>query len=374
MTLAAGLALLAALLFGTGTALQAHAAAGNQPRTRPTTRARTRAPARARTGPDTGAESVLHLRSLATVMARPLWLAGTVLDWLGALTHFAALHFGPLTLVQPLSLAAIIFAVPAEALLSRRRPSRRQMAAATQTALGLVLVALCLGRDLHSSHVDALTSGAGVAAAGFGIGVLVLCAARCRSHRLRALLLGAAAGSAYGLSDTMARAVQLPAVTQFTSVLEVSAGATALTAGGIGLLLTQAALQKSRLSSSMPAQDLLALLVSIALGGTLLAEVPHLTNTLLLGTLIALVLTAHGILRLSRTFQQPTTALDLDLDLGRGNRDPHPAATPTDEHDNAVLTALPRQDVSLVIEPVKQFGTMSAMPAPSPVTAGSFRR
>ncbi len=309
MTLAVGLAVLAALLFGTGTALQAHAAAGRRPRTRPGERPGTRRRTAAGTWPETGAGSVVHLRSLATVMARPLWLAGTFLDWLGALTHIAALHFGPLTLVQPLSLAAIVFAVPAEAILSRRRPSRRQMAAATQTALGLVLLAVWLGRDLHSSHVATVTSSTGVAVAVLGIGALVLCAARNRSHRLQALLLGAAAGSAYGLSDALARAVQVPAMTEFSSLVELLAAATALIAGGIGLLLTQAALQKSRLSASMPAQDLLALLVSIAVGATLLGDVPPLTSTLVVGTLFALVLTGLGILQLSRTFDSQPPGL-----------------------------------------------------------------
>jgi uncharacterized membrane protein len=288
--LAVGLAVLAALLFGTGTALQAHAAAGGRPV--------------GAAGRGSGSGSVVHLRSLATVAARPLWLAGTVLDWLGALSHIAALHFGPLTLVQPLSLTAIVFAVPAEALLLRRRPSRRQVAAATQTAVGLITVASGLSRHLRSSDIGAGTSIAGVAAAGLGIGALVLCVAHSRSLRLQALLLGAAAGSAYGLSDAMARTVQVPAITGYSHLVEVLAGMTALTAGGLGLLLTQAALQKGRLSASMPAQDLLALLVSIAAGATLLGEVPPLTSTRVAGTLVALLLTGHGILRLSRSLGQ----------------------------------------------------------------------
>jgi hypothetical protein len=242
-------------------------------------------------------------------MARPLWLAGTVLDWLGALTHLAALHFGPLTLVQPLTLAAIVCAVPAEAVLSRRRPSRPQMTAAARTALGLALVAIWWGHDLHSGHVGVATSAVGVAAAGLAIGGLVLSATRTRGDRLPALLLGAAAGSAYGLSDGLARAVQVPATSGFSTLVEILAVVTALVSGGIGLLLTQAALQRSRLSASMPAQDLMALLVSIAVGAALLGEVPPLTATLVVGTVIALLLTGHGIRQLSRTWDPLPAAL-----------------------------------------------------------------
>jgi hypothetical protein len=322
--LAAALAVLAAMLFGAGTALQAHAADAG----RPGPGRGGQAPTRHEQRSGTGVRSVVHLRALSAVMARPIWVAGTVLDGLGALTHIAALHFGPLTLVQPLSLAAIVFAVPAEALLSRRRPTSRQMAAATRTALGLGLIAWFLGRGLHSSHVGAGTSAAAVVVTAVGVGVLVLCAARRRSHRLQALLLGAAAGSAYGLSDALARAVQLPGITQFSRLVEILAVATALTVGAIGLLLTQAALQRSRLSASMPAQDLLALLVSIAMGAALLGEVPPLTTARVVGTLIALVLTGHGIAQLSQSLDQSVPALPgpgTDAPRSHGSATPHVA-------------------------------------------------
>jgi uncharacterized membrane protein len=285
MTLAIGLSLLAAVLFGSGTAFQAHASARSRDRSR--------------------SRSVVHIASLLTVMARPLWVVGTVLDWLGSLTHVAALHFGPLTWVQPLSLSAIIFAVPAESLLQRCRPSRRQMTAAAQTAIGLVLTAVCLGHDLQSRNVSALASRAGVALAALAIGGLVLAASRCPGHRAQALLLGAAAGSAYGLSDALVRAVQVPAATHFGNLVELMGAATALVAGGVGLLLTQAALQRGRLSLSMPAQDLLALTVSIGLGAALLGEVPRLSISVGVLTAVGLALAAHGIHQLSRTFQQP---------------------------------------------------------------------
>ena len=106
----------------------------------------------------------------------------------------------------------------------------------------------------------------------------------------------------------------------------------ALTAGGLGLLLSQAALQKSRLSSSMPAQDLLALLVSIALGATLLGEVPHLTGSLLVGTVIALTVTGHGIVQLSKALPHATTSPRLDDGISHsemtGSVRDHPTMTP----------------------------------------------
>jgi drug/metabolite transporter (DMT)-like permease len=284
MTLAVGLAVLAALLFGAGTACQAHVAGASDRSSRP----------------GDAAGSLTSVGALTALMARPLWLVGTVLDWLGALTHIVALHFGPLTLVQPLSLTAIVFAVLVEATLAHRRLSRRQLLAAGQTALGLVLIALCLGPHSHSRHVRASTAFVGLAAVALGIAAVALSSGVCASRRVQALVLGAAAGSAYGLSDALARMIQVPDVTGFGVPVEILAGATALVAGAVGLVLSQVALQRRGLSSSMPTQDLLALLVSIAMGAVLLGEVPHLAGIGVVATAVSLGLTGHGIVRLSR--------------------------------------------------------------------------
>ncbi len=272
MSLAVGLALAAAVLFGAGTALQAQAASTVRP------------------------AAVVHAASLAAMVARPLWLAGTVLDWLGALTHLVALHFGPLTVVQPLTLTALVFAVPVEALLRRRRPTRRQLVAAIQTAAGLAVLALALGAHLSTTGTGLGPVAAGTAAV--AVGAAVLGAARTGSPRVQALLLGAAAGTAYGLSDALFRVVLAPGTMPAGHPAWLAAGAGALVAGGTGLVLTQAALQKGRLSCSMPTQDLLALTVSIGLGAALIGEVPRLGRTGLAVVLVAGIAVAHGIGRL----------------------------------------------------------------------------
>ncbi len=274
MTTAVCLALVAAVLFGAGTALQAHAASP------------------VRTG---GLAGVVPGGSMARTASRPLWLAGTALDWLGALTHVAALHAGPLTLVQPLALTAIVVAVPAEAFLRRHRPTRRQTLAAVQTAGGLAVLAVRLGRDLVHGGTGLGPAAAAVAA--LAVAVTLAAVSRSSSPRLQALLLGAAAGTCYGLSDALFRVVLGSAVPLGPGWALVLAGA--LGAGGAGLVLTQAALHKGRLASSMPAQDLLALTVSIGLGAALLGELPRLGELDLVLVPIALAAVLLGIRRLS---------------------------------------------------------------------------
>ncbi len=262
MSTAAILALLAALLFGTGTALQAHAAAD---------------------------------RPLMRLLGRPLWWAGTMLDWLGAGVHLVALHFGPLALVQPLTTTAIIFAVPVAALLGRRRPSRRQLLAAVETSAGLGLLAGFLGRGLVHSTPSATTAVVVPLVLVVVLAAAVHQSSRLRNRRTQALLLGAAAGSAYGLSDALARTVQVTRLVALGSPLWVVMVAGLVVVGGAGLLLTQLALQRAPLSSSLPAQDFLALVVSIGLGAVLLGETPPSDPLHLVVGAVALVLVGHGI-------------------------------------------------------------------------------
>jgi hypothetical protein len=290
--LAGVLALVAGAMFGAGTAMQAQASARLRPR------------------------SVVHFGSLASVVSRPLWLAGTALDWLGALLHIAALHFGPLTLVQPLSLSAIAFAVPAEALLLRLRPTKGQVAAALETAAGLALVAGALGRDLHTSPPTFASSSIGITVAVLAVGLPLVVATRCRRGR-QALLVGMAAGACYGLSDALVRAVQVPSLATVLGGPWFLLVSTALIAGCSGLVLTQAALQKGGLSASLPAQDLLALIVSVGLGAALIGEAPRLGITAVLALLVALGLVGHGTALLTRRL---VTSLPEDLARPAGQR------------------------------------------------------
>ena len=277
MTLAVALSLLAALLFGSGTALQGHAAAVEPP------------------------QRLVEGRALARLLRRPVWLIGTALDWLGALTHLAALHFGALLVVQPLVLSAIVFAVPVEALLARRRPTRRRLLAAAQTSAGLALLALWSAHHLRHVAASPVAMVVGTALVLVGLGVLVERASRARHGRSQALLLGAAAGSAYGLSDALARTVQVTRLVPVLSAPWLLMLVTAGVVGGAGLLLTQLALQRASLSASLPVQDTSTLVLSVVMGCVLLGEVPDVGVPALAGGALALALVVHGIRTLAGT-------------------------------------------------------------------------
>jgi len=63
-------------------------------------------------------------RFISKTLCHPLWVVGTVAGIAGVALHAIALRDGPLTLVQPLLVTGVIFALPLRRLLEHRRPRR----------------------------------------------------------------------------------------------------------------------------------------------------------------------------------------------------------------------------------------------------------
>ncbi|MFF7177713.1 DMT family transporter [Streptomyces sp. NPDC008121] len=76
--------------------------------------------------------------SLRALLARGQWWWAVGLNAAGALAHVAALHYGPLTLVQPLGALTLVAALPLGAHLARRRVTRTEWRGAFWTLAGLV--------------------------------------------------------------------------------------------------------------------------------------------------------------------------------------------------------------------------------------------
>ncbi|MER5710622.1 DMT family transporter [Streptomyces sp. NPDC002122] len=81
--------------------------------------------------------------ALRALLARGQWWWAVGLNAAGALAHVAALHYGPLTLVQPLGALTLVAALPLGAYCARRRVTRTEWRGALLTLGGLVgLVAM----------------------------------------------------------------------------------------------------------------------------------------------------------------------------------------------------------------------------------------
>ncbi|MFF8605772.1 DMT family transporter [Streptomyces sp. NPDC015346] len=76
--------------------------------------------------------------ALRALLARGGWWSAVGLNAAGALAHVAALHYGPLTLVQPLGALTLVAALPLGAYRARRRVTRSEWRGALWTLAGLV--------------------------------------------------------------------------------------------------------------------------------------------------------------------------------------------------------------------------------------------
>ena len=242
------LALAAALLFTLGTVLQQRA--GLQ-------------------APGSGSAGLLMR------MARqPVWLAGLAADAAGFVAHAAALTVGQLSVVQPLLVVGLVFALPLGARLTGQVVRRADVAAAVAVtaALGafLVLAAPSGGRD---DATPAAWLAAGLPAA-LACGALVL-AARRAGPACRAALLGMATGVLFAFCAALTKTVGDRLGDGFSAVLADWHLYALAGTGFASMTLSQLSLQTGRLAPAVATATALDPLVSVLLGTALLSETLH---------------------------------------------------------------------------------------------------
>ena len=247
-------------------------------------------------------------RLLWRLAHRPLWVAGIVADGVSALLHVVALSFGPITLVQPLGVTGLLFAMPIVAVLRRQRISARDLSAAL-----VVLAALSLLLALLPTAGSA-TLGTSLDLAGLLVAMLVFDAAAVAiaavtPPRVRSLTLAAGAGASFGIAAVLVRAL-----------LEMreqphSAASVAVSVVGIGLLipvgylLLQNAYRSGHFSGSL-ATAVVADPIAAVLGGAWVLNEPLPTRPWQIVSSVACAgLVIAGIAVLVRS---PSHLLDLD--------------------------------------------------------------
>lgn len=179
---AAALALLGSVFFALGAAVQQHEAG-----------------AAAQAGP---------VARLVLLLRRPRWLLGAVAIGFGTALHLFALSLAPITVVQPMGVASMLFALPIAAALHGRRPRAAEQAAAGAVTAALIGLVLLVPEPTAPPHLTA-PEAAGLL---LGAAALVLLgmpvAARVRPA-LRSGLLGAGAGVLFGAMATLVRVAVL---------------------------------------------------------------------------------------------------------------------------------------------------------------------
>jgi len=239
------------------------------------------------------------------LLRRPLWLVGQVLAVLGFAMHAAALHFGPIAVVQPIVISGIVFAVPVRAAISHRLPSRREVQAVSVTATGLA-VFLVASNPTEGVHADLgaepviLTVVGAVVAAGCAL------AARFDHHPIRtAFLLGMASGVLFGLvAGLLKLSLQELADGGVGRMLTVWPTYALVVVGGGGVLGNQLAYRAARLSASMPVLNIVDGLVALGFGYLVFQEVPRHSPLFLTIEALALGCIAAGLWLLA-SFDDP---------------------------------------------------------------------
>lgn len=251
-TVAAASGLGAAALFAAGTAMQYRAAMA----------------AEDRVGLDVRAVATFARHSLTSRR----WILGTALLATGFGFHALALHEGPLTLVQPILIVGVLFALPAS-----RHVGGPPLRATDLRWAGLLVAALAVFLITATpSHqgTHGIDSGPAVATVGLGAIGIVTCVvlARRRPQEQTALLLGVAAGIALAGSaalikastDVLVRGV-IPLLTSWDLYALIAVGAGAL-------LLSQLAYRAGPMIASLPAVNTANPLMSVVIGTAVFDE------------------------------------------------------------------------------------------------------
>ncbi|MFE6065228.1 DMT family transporter [Streptomyces sp. NPDC056525] len=184
--------------------------------------------------------------ALRALLARGQWWSAVGLNAAGALAHVAALHYGPLTLVQPLGALTLVAALPLGAYAARRRVTRTEWRGALWTLAGLVGLVAVTGPTEPGEALSLRESL--VVAAATALLIVALASGRhpAKGHAPRGLGHATASGIASGVASaltqtlTAAFALELPGGTPAwwqTALLAVLISGFATG----GLLLSQAA-------------------------------------------------------------------------------------------------------------------------------------
>ena len=242
----------------------------------------------------------MHATLLGRLVGRPMWLVGNVLDGVGYLFQFLALRRGSLTLVEPLFVLMLVFALPAAAWMDHRRIAKSEWIPTVVIAGGLALFLRVarpgLGHPTASDEAWVILS-AVIAAV---CGVLVVASRRGRS-RASAVLQAAGSGAAFGY---------VAAVTERTGhllnggllhTLESWEPYALLVGGTVALLLTQGAYNAGSLHLSLPTMTVAQPLVAAAIGLAMFGEEISTTGAAPYLEVLGLLLVLSGVFTISRS-------------------------------------------------------------------------
>lgn len=265
-------------------------------------------------------------RIMASLIRKPIWLAGASSQLLTAILTFVAFQLAPIPVVQPFQATALIFIVVFSRPILGEHPGRRELWGTLVVMAGLVLALVSVGEEGELVPINGLV---------FALAVLVV-GAYCliawqyhERHRFvsdtaAGVLIGSVTGAALGTGTAMFRVIGVaaapgegdwvpPAAMLVASIVVLA------TFGGFGFVLFQNALKQHKATAVAPSDHVAVLLVPIGFavvvyGQTLEGGIgTYVLRFAALGVIVA------GVVLLSTS---PTVAEDLEvaeLDIADGN-------------------------------------------------------
>ncbi|MPY64404.1 DMT family transporter, partial [Streptomyces spongiae] len=235
-------------------------------------------------------EETLSLRLLGQLVRDRIWRYGIALAVLAYGFQSLALAFGPLSLVQPLIVTELVFAVPLSARLYRMRLGPREWFGTLAVAVGLAL-ALASARP-HGGHPGAADPLAWLLL--LGATCTLVCAALALSRLLsgpwRASAVALAGGVVMGTQSVLLAATVGRLRHGFDAVFSAWQTYALVVASLGGLLLIQSAFQQGPLAASLTVIDATEPVVAVTVGMVVFGEAVQVGWPVTVVTAVGLVL------------------------------------------------------------------------------------
>jgi hypothetical protein len=241
------------------------------------------------------------LRLVLGVLTNRVWLAGQVAAVAGIVLHALALRSGAVVLVQPLLSAGLVISLVLGALADRGHPGRRTPVRAEWLAAGVVVLGLTVFL-LTARPAPGTTTGRPGVLVATTVGELLLCAAAYGWSRRpraphRALALGIAAGSGFGVTGLLLKDVVSHPITSWWHSWALLA---LVLVAALAFPAAQLAYRAGALIESLPTMTVLEPVVAVALASVAFGETLAGGWAAHAGQLAGLVLLTVGVLSLAR--------------------------------------------------------------------------
>ncbi len=210
-------------------------------------------------------------RFLVQILKRPVWLAGAGLQGGGWVLQAAALDRGSLVVVQSLTALSLVIALPLGARITDQQVTRRVVVGAVGMVAGIVLFLSVGSPQGGTSQPDAAAWWSAGVTALAAIGILAGFGRR-RSHAIKALLFGSAAGVSFALQAAVTKVFMTELGHGVAALLASWTTYALVVSAVVGFVLQQSALKTGVLAPAMASSNAVSLFASVVFGVTVFGE------------------------------------------------------------------------------------------------------